>query len=150
MGEFKGNRWYKCDFHLHTPASECFMNKDVTPEQFIEKVKEEGLECIAVTDHNAISWIDKIRDCGRKEGVVVFPGVEITCSDSKVHLLILFDINTKVSDIEFFLRQSGIEPSEFGKNSAHSNESIIKIVELASKSGAIVIPAHVDCYSGLS
>jgi len=150
MGEFKGNRWYKCDFHLHTPASECFIDKKVTPEQFIAKVKEEGLECIAVTDHNEVAWIDKIRECGRREGVIVFPGVEVTCSDSKVHMLVLFDVDTKVSDIEFFLRQSGIEPSEFGKTSAHSNESIIKIVEIAQNLGAIVIPAHIDSYNGLS
>ena len=119
MKEFEGNRWYKCDFHLHTPASECFKDKEVTAEQFIAKVKEEGLECIAVTDHNAVAWIDKIRECGRKEGGVVFPGVEITCSDSKVHMLVLFDIDTNVNDIEYFLRKSGIQPSEFGKTSAH-------------------------------
>lgn len=32
MIEFKGAKWQKCDFHLHTPASNCFRNRTVTAE----------------------------------------------------------------------------------------------------------------------
>lgn len=147
---YKGNRWYKCDLHLHTPASECFIDDGVTPEIFIEEVKKKGLECIAITDHNTAEWIDKIRDIAKMESIFVFPGVEITCSDSKVHLLILFDTEAKVIDIEDFIRDSGISRGEFGKQTAHSNKSVIEIAKMADKAGAIVIPAHIDCFSGLS
>lgn len=30
MIEFKGSKWYKCDLHLHTTASECFADREVT------------------------------------------------------------------------------------------------------------------------
>jgi len=89
---YKGNRWYKCDLHLHTPASQCFADKSVTATEFIKKVKEEGLDCIAITDHNTASWIDKIKDAAKDEGIIVFPGVELTCTESKIHLLVLFDV----------------------------------------------------------
>ena len=35
MIEFKGSKWYKCDLHLQTTASECFADREVTPEQWV-------------------------------------------------------------------------------------------------------------------
>ena len=30
MAEYAGNRWYKCDLHLHTMASRCYLEKENT------------------------------------------------------------------------------------------------------------------------
>lgn len=65
--EYRGNRWYKCDLHLHTPASECFEDKSITPQQFIDVVIKNGINCIAITDHNTSEWIDNIRDIAKKK-----------------------------------------------------------------------------------
>lgn len=148
--DFKGNRWYKCDFHLHTPASLCFKDKSVTPAQFIDKVVEQELDCIAITDHNAVTWIDCIREEGNKRGIIVFPGVEITCSDSKIHILVIFDRQATVVEIEDFMRDAGIKRDDFGQQTAQSTKSIIDIAKIANEAGAIAIPAHIDSYSGLS
>lgn len=148
--EYKGNRWYKCDFHLHTPASECFTDKSVTAEQFIDRVVEKKLDCIAITDHNTAEWVDKIKSEGKKRGIVVFPGVEITCSDSKIHLLVLFDVEVTVVEIEDFMRDAGLKREDFGKQFAHSKKSVIDVITIASGFNAIVIPAHIDSYSGLA
>lgn len=148
--DFKGNRWYKCDFHLHTPASLCFKDKNVTPVQFIDKVVEKELDCIAITDHNAVAWIDCIREEGNKRGITVFPGVEITCSDSKIHLLVIFDTQISIIQIEDFMRDAGIKREDFGKQTAQSSKGIIEIAKIANEFGAIVIPAHIDSYSGVS
>lgn len=148
--DFRGNRWYKCDFHLHTPASECFIDKSITAEKFIDRVIEKELDCIAVTDHNTVEWIESIRSEGKRRGIIVFPGVEITCSDSKIHLLILFDIDVDVVKIEDFMRDAGIKREDFGRQVAHSNKGVIDVAKIANESGAIVIPAHIDSYSGLS
>lgn len=148
--DFRGNRWFKCDFHLHTPASECFVDKSITAEKFIDRVIEKGLDCIAITDHNTVEWVDNIRSEGKNRGIIVFPGVEITCSDSKIHLLVIFDIDVDVVKIEDFMRDAGIKREDFGKQSAHSNKSVIDVAQIANASSAIVIPAHIDSYSGLS
>lgn len=148
--DFRGNRWYKCDFHLHTPASECFVDKDVTAEKFIDRVIEKGLDCIAITDHNTANWIDTIRIEGEKRGIIVFPGVEITCSDSKIHLLVLFDNDALVVKIEDFIRDAGIMREDFGKQTAHSNKGVIEVSKIANEFGAMVIPAHIDSHCGLS
>ena len=49
MIDFVGTRWYKCDFHLHTMKSDCYKEKTDSEEQWIDQVKLNGLNCIAVT-----------------------------------------------------------------------------------------------------
>lgn len=146
---YKGNRWYKCDLHLHTPASECFIDKDVTAEQFIERAKEQNLDCIAITDHNTGEWIDKIKNAAEGKNIVVFPGVEITCSDSKIHLIILFDVSCNTQKVEDFILACGIKREALGSTEAHSNKTIRDILEIARENNGLVIPAHVDDFSGL-
>lgn len=91
--KYRGARWFKCDLHVHTPASQCFRDRNVTPEQWVDACLEAGLHCVAVTDHNTGAWIDCIKEAASEKGLVVFPGVEITCDTSKIHLLVLFGLN---------------------------------------------------------
>lgn len=149
MIHYKGARWYKCDFHLHTPASLCFKDKTVTPEQWINRVKELHLNCVAVTDHNTGEWIDKVKPIAQAEGIVVFPGVEITCDTSKIHLLILFDTDKGTQYVNDFLIRCGINREDFAKSEAHSMKTVLEIAEMANADNAIVIPAHIDEYNGL-
>ena len=127
--EYKGTRWYKCDLHLHTPASECFEDKTVTAEQWVDAAIENGLQCVAVTDHNTGAWIDNIKSAAQGKNLIVFPGVEITCDTSKIHLLIIFDTTADKQQIEDFLITCGIERNTFSKSSAYSNKTIIEIAK---------------------
>lgn len=149
MIHYKGARWYKCDFHLHTPASLCFKDKTITPEQWINRVKELHLDCVAVTDHNTGEWIDKVKPIAQAEGIVLFPGVEITCDTSKIHLLIIFDKDKGTQDVNDFLIRCGINREDFAKAEAHSMKTVLDIAEMANADNAIVIPAHIDEYNGL-
>jgi PHP family Zn ribbon phosphoesterase len=147
---FKGTRWFKCDLHLHTPASKCFEDKTVTAEQWVEKAIEKGLNCVAVTDHNTGEWIDSIKFAAQDKNLFVFPGVEITCDTSKVHLLILFDTNKTSSDVNDFIIRCGIDRAKLADQTASTTESIFDISKRAHEHGAIIIPAHIDEFNGLS
>jgi len=147
--EYKGTRWYKCDLHLHTIASKCFQEQTVTPEQWVDRAIEQGLNCVAVTDHNTGTSIDAIKEAAKDKNLTVFPGVEITCDSAKVHLLILFDVTKTSADISDFLVRADIKRDDFGKQTASTVKSIFDIATLANKDGAIVIPAHIDEYNGL-
>lgn len=57
--EFRGNRWYKCDLHLHTPESNCFPNKNVTSKEWVKACLDKQLEVVAVTDHNSGNGISE-------------------------------------------------------------------------------------------
>lgn len=148
--KYIGTQWYKCDFHLHTTASKCFNNRDVTPNQWVTKAVEMGLDCVAVTDHNNASMINEIKIEAKKQGLIVFPGVEITCDTSKVHLLAIFDKECSALDVEDFLIRCGIDRGAFGRLDACTIKSVFDIIELSKESpNPIIIPAHIDEFNGL-
>lgn len=148
--DYRGSRWYKCDLHLHTPASKCFEDKSVTPDQWVQACRDAELQCVAVTDHNTGAWIDSIKAAAEGTGLIVFPGVEITCDTSKIHMLILFDKDKTTEDVNDFLIQCGIDRSMFASSEAHSPKTAKEIAEFANAKGGLVIPAHIDDFSGLA
>ncbi|WP_339875353.1 TrlF family AAA-like ATPase [uncultured Algoriphagus sp.] len=148
---FKGARWYKCDLHLHTTSSLCFLDKTVTAKQWVDRAIEQGLDCVAVTDHNSSLGISSIQDAARGTKLVVFPGVEITCDTSKIHLLILFDPSKGEEDVKSFLSKCDIEYTQYGQQDATTTKSVFEIADIATaRSGALIIPAHIDEYAGLN
>lgn len=150
MIEFKGSKWYKCDLHLHTTASECFADREVTPDQWVDRAIEQGLHCVAVTDHNTPLGIKAIQEAAKDKPLTIFPGVEITCDPSKVHLLILFDPSKGEDEIKSFLSKCDIEHSEYGDQLASTIKSVFEVTTIATnKCNALVIPAHIDEFSGL-
>lgn len=146
-----GTKWFKCDLHLHTPESRCFQDRNsVTPEQWVKTAIEKGLDCVAVTDHNSGEYVDEIKNAAIGSDLTVFPGVEVTCSDAKIHLLVLFDIDKGTQDVNDFLIKVGIDRSEFGEQTAGTNKNLEDVVKIATDCKAIVIPAHVDEFNGIS
>lgn len=149
MQDFKGARWYKCDLHLHTTASRCFQDREVTAQQWVERAIGQGLDCVAVTDHNSPNGIEEIQEIAKDTNLTIFPGVEITCDSSKVHLLVLFDPSKNATDVGDFLIQCEIKRDDFGIQEAKTDKSINEVADIAFKNEAIVIPAHIDEYNGL-
>lgn len=141
--EYVGTRWYKCDFHLHTMSSECYSNKENTYEEWVEEVCQKDLNCIAVTDHNDYRAIDTVKELGRQKGITVFPGVEVTCDTSKIHMLILFDVDKTQENVRDFLNRLDIDSDLIGK-SIGTSQPVFNVCKLAKEKGALVIAAHID------
>jgi energy-coupling factor transporter ATP-binding protein EcfA2 len=147
--QYKGTRWFKCDLHLHTTASKCFQDQAITAEEWVDRAIEQGLNCVAVTDHNTGASINDIKIAAQGKGLTIFPGVEITCDTSKIHILILFDTNKTTDDVNDFLIKCGIAREDFGKQDTYTSKNIFDVAEIANNDGALVIPAHIDEYNGL-
>lgn len=62
------------DLHVHTTASDGFYS----PSQIVKKAKDLGLSAIAITDHDTIDGVRPSLSAGKKLGLEVVPGVEIT------------------------------------------------------------------------
>jgi energy-coupling factor transporter ATP-binding protein EcfA2 len=151
MIEFKGSKWYKCDLHLHTTASECFTDREVTPEQWVDRAIDQGLNCVAVTDHNTPLGISAIQETAKDKPLTIFPGVEITCDTTKIHLLILFDPSKGEEDIKSFLSKCDIEHTHYGKQEATTIKSVFEVADIATtKCNALVVPAHIDEFAGIN
>ena len=149
MSEHAGNIWYKCDLHLHTMVSRCYIDKDNTPEEWVAEAKRKGLDAVAVTDHNDYRGIDAVMEEGKKQGLAVFPGVEITCDTSKIHMLILFDTVKRAENVRDFLNRCDIDSDHIGDPDGTSL-GVFEVCEIAKKRGAMVIAAHIDEFNSVS
>ena len=87
MGEIMGNMnedQKHIDLHTHTIASDGSM----TPEELIRHAYNKGLAAIAVTDHDTVRAVAQAVEEGKKLGIEVIAGVEISVDFStELHLL---------------------------------------------------------------
>jgi PHP family Zn ribbon phosphoesterase len=79
----------KADLHLHSVLSPCG-DIEMTPSFIIRRAKEKNLGMIAVTDHNSARGYEEIARIGRREGVAVMCGAEITTRE-EVHVVAIVD-----------------------------------------------------------
>lgn len=73
------------DLHLHT----LFSDGTFTPEKLIQEAKAAGLCAISVVDHDTVGGIERSIREGRREGIEVLAGIELTCqhNGAEVHIL---------------------------------------------------------------
>ncbi|MCY3820570.1 MAG: AAA family ATPase [Gammaproteobacteria bacterium] len=166
---YPGSRWWKFDFHTHTPASvdtktwrEATGTEDeVTPEVWLRQFMGAGIDCVAVTDHNSGDWIDKLKDAYAAMGqraedgsppegfrkLTLFPGVEISVSGG-FHLLAILDVDATSSDIDTLLGKVDFRGTK-GASDAVTRASPPQVVQAVLDAGGIPIPAHADQKKGL-
>jgi hypothetical protein len=71
-----GRRWYAGDLHTHTVHSDGAL----TVAELAVMAGENGLDFIAVTDHNTVSHHRELAAAGRRYGIKLIPGQEVTTS----------------------------------------------------------------------
>lgn len=75
------------DLHCHTRLSDGSMSID----NLVFYAKRAGLDFVAITDHDTMEGVSRASVLGKRYGINVVPGVEISCFDyvrgRKVHLL---------------------------------------------------------------
>ncbi len=82
------------DLHIHTHYSD----STSPPEEVIEQAHQNGLNCIAITDHDTIDGINPTRQAAEKYNIEVITGVELSAEKNgrDVHILgYLFDHSSK-------------------------------------------------------
>ncbi len=145
-----GQKWRKLDLHLHTPASHDWAGGKITPEEFVQAALDQGLDGIAITDHNTANWIDQVKEAASTTPLVVFPGVEITANGGTggIHVIALFDPSVDESIINDLLAKAEISTAERGRPESLSSKSVIELIGLIYNSGALPILAHANSSKG--
>ncbi|MCS7055962.1 MAG: AAA family ATPase [Thermoflexales bacterium] len=85
---YRGARWLRADLHLHSPGAPSFTfpagldaaQRDVVVAQYVQQLKAQGIVVAAITDYQQIrkAWFTPIREAAHKEGIFVYPGVELS------------------------------------------------------------------------
>lgn len=77
----------RIDLHAHTRCSDGTDDVDA----LVRHAAEEGLDVVALTDHDTTAGWDEAAEASRRHGVAVIPGIEVSteCEDLSVHVLAL-------------------------------------------------------------
>lgn len=146
-------KWYKIDFHTHSPESRCFKDKSVTPEKWIEAAKKSGLNAVVVTDHNSVGYIkklDRIKSQYEDKEFKIFYGIELCVSADLTHILVIFDDSLTVQQIE----DAVVADLKLKKENWTDTEKYVTETELQHlcnqmRDKIFVIPAHFASNKGL-
>ena len=79
---------YTYDFHIHTALSPC-AEEEMTPNNIVNMAVLNGLDLIAVTDHNSAKNLPAVFACAQTKPLVLVPGIEVESAE-EVHISCLF------------------------------------------------------------
>jgi PHP family Zn ribbon phosphoesterase len=82
-------RIFKADLHVHTCLSPC-ADLNMGPRAIVEQAARQGLDVIAISDHNSSENVPAVVNAARGRNLTVLPGMEVT-SREEVHILAVFD-----------------------------------------------------------
>lgn len=162
-----GSKWFKVDFHCHSPASDDFPRSDkelkCTSREWLLGQMSNEIDCVVLSDHNTGNGLDEMRaelealkveyESGKDNGyrdIVIMPAVELTAAGN-VHVLAILHDEAKSSTISELVGSCGL-PSVQGKNhSVELSQGARGIVEAihAFHSPTLAILAHVDKKKGV-
>jgi len=168
---YQGARWVRVDLHLHSPGASSFSfppgldakHRDQVIAQYVNQLKEQGIEVAAITDYQQIrtEWFIPIHEVALKEGIYVYPGVELSFGGgsggkSGLHVLAIFPFDANVEDmnrtIEKLLdtsREPLIDGS--GKHRDIKSEKLVQnsLQQLRSETECIIIFPHPNDSKGI-
>ena len=157
---------HHCDLHIHSALSPCADNEN-TPNNIIGMALVNGLDIIALTDHNSTANCRVTMEVGRQQGVIVIPGMELTTAE-EIHAVCLFpDCDFAESfgaEIEKRLMKNANRTELFGNQfimdekdnvvgeypwflSNATSVSFDEVPGLVSRFNGICMPAHIDRHS---
>ncbi len=164
------DRWV-ADLHVHTLLSPC-AEIEMTPRHIVMQAAANGVNLVAITDHNVCGNVLPAIRVGQELGVVVWAGVEVETMEGG-HVVVLFDslkkllkfqevLDKNMPDMQNNAEKFGgqfivDENDEFIKEETRMLLASVKLdvdalIALADSLGGVCIAAHVDkpAYSLLS
>ncbi|MBI2264572.1 MAG: ABC transporter, partial [Armatimonadetes bacterium] len=165
-----GARWYKFDFHSHTPASNDYGKnspdqaalKQRTPREWLLDYMHAEIDCIAVTDHNTGAWADELKEALEQlrnetpptpgfRDLWFFPGVEVTASGGQqgIHILVTFPSEQATTNIDRFLGGLNYAGNKTQNTEMIAGVTALEVCKRAVAAGGVAIPSHVDEPCGL-
>ena len=163
MDKVTGAKWWKVDFHTHTPASTDYGKgpdqltlRNRTPEEWLLDYMRGEVDCVFICDHNSGEWITTLKERLENESlksnpdyreIYLFPAVEISVNGG-VHILALFDAEKTSDDITALLGAVDYKGNR-GDSDGVTTKSAPEVVRVISEHGGIPVPAHVDGSAGI-
>jgi PHP family Zn ribbon phosphoesterase len=171
-----GVTWHTMDLHLHTPASEDYVQPDIGYLDILKQAASKGLDLIAFTDHNTVAGyrrmmeeIDQLKLLQRLnrllpeeekrldeyqkllKRVLVLPGFEFTATFG-FHILAIFPEDKPVREIEHLLLEMNIpsEKLDQGSITVGASVDVLTVYKAIREAGGMAIAAHANSNNGVA
>ena len=156
-------RSVKFDLHIHSCLSPC-ANLEMSPSEIVRRAQAQGMEGIALTDHQSAKNTPAIAVCARRAGIKCLFGLEVQTME-EVHTLAIFDTPEQALEMTEFvyaaLPKRVNDPDTFGDQPVVTwDDDIVEmewrilamgcrrtIPEAAAKThelGGLYLAAHID------
>lgn len=156
-------RKYYYDLHIHSCLSPCG-DDEATPNSIAGMGKINGLDIMALTDHNTCKNCPAFFEAAERYGILPVAGMELTTAE-EIHIVCLFESLEKAMEFdEFVSTRRMLIPNRvdiFGQqlicdsedNVVGNEEYILSVatdisvddaIETVEKFGGICYPAHID------
>ena len=154
---------YYYDLHIHSCLSPC-ADDDMTPGNICGMAMLNGLNIVALTDHNSCGNCETFLKVAKANGLIGIAGMELTTAED-IHIVCLFEFLEKAKAFSDAVRPyRGIFPNKveiFGQQMFMDEDdnvtgvddnflpiatslSLDEAVKLANSFDALVFPAHID------
>ena len=171
-----GLTWYTMDLHLHTPASEDYLQPEIGYLDILKQAANKGLDIIAFTDHNTVAGYRRMQEEIEQlkllqqlnrllpeeetrlaeyqrllKRVLVLPGFEFTATFG-FHILAIFPEGKPVRDIEHLLLELNIpsEKLDVGSVTVGASVDVLTAYKSIHDAGGMAIAAHANSNNGVA
>jgi hypothetical protein len=168
-------QWRRMDLHLHTPASNDYLEPNVTYLDILRQSEARGLDMIAFVDHNTVAgyaamkteveqllFLERLNrlevDERRRlleyrrllDKILVLPGFEFTATFG-FHILGIFPPDTPVSFLEHLLLELRVPLENLSKGGAAvgATSDVLTAYRVINEAGGLVIAAHANSSNGV-
>jgi len=156
---------YTADLHVHTVLSPCG-DLDMSPSMIMDQCLIKEINILGIADHNSTRNAEVCYELGRKNGVLVLMGAEVS-SKEEVHCLCFMPDLDKLKIFQEYLekniRKKKNNPNFFGNQLVVDekenildeeellliqaiDQSLYQIQEKVEELGGIFIPSHIDAH----
>ncbi len=154
---------YYYDLHVHSCLSPCG-DDDSTPNSIAGMGELNGLNIMALTDHNTVKNCPYFLEAAKSHGIIAIPGMELTTSE-EIHVVCLFESLTDAQSFGEEVEKRRIliknRTDIFGNQYVcDQNDSILsseefllsnattlsfdEVPQLVKSFGGVCYPAHID------
>jgi predicted metal-dependent phosphoesterase TrpH len=89
----------KVDFHTHTNEDPKDYI-DFSARELIDKSAEQGLDALAITNHDVVTFRSELEEYAERRGILLIPGVELTLSNK--HVVVINPAFRTADDLKSF------------------------------------------------
>ncbi len=144
--------YYKCALQVNPYSyakyrGDAVQNEEMYNEEIIKKCKQYDIKVVGLADHGSVDTTESLRNKLEENGIVVFPGFEISSAE-KIHMVCLFSPEKTLSELNRILGSLGL-PVSMEAETDPSIKSCIEIAKTIKDAGGFWYAAHITGDNGI-